>query len=90
MYNRGNLAEFELWHIFVMNEEGISPKDGRVGMVDGVPAPQNQRTVAYSEAIRHPSGTDDYIWLYGDYPDEQKDDLSEDDARNAGWFQNQD
>jgi hypothetical protein len=85
-YNRGTIEEFNLWHQMAMAAENI-PTEGRIGFVNGVPAPQNQRTIAYSSAIPHPTGGDDYIWFYGKYPDTNKPELSTEDARNAGWFQ---
>ena len=64
MYNRGTKAEFDAWHAAAMAAEGITPQ-GKVGFVDGRPAPENQRTTAYSSALKNPNGSDDYIWPYG-------------------------
>ncbi len=83
MYNRGTLEQFNAWHENVMALEGIIPNEGKVGDINGVPAPQSQRTVAYSKAVAHPVNPNDYIWVYGDYPDAV---ISVDEARTAGWF----
>ena len=50
MYNRGTLSEFNNWHINIMQIENI-PK---IGYINGIPAPQNQHTIAYSETIQNP------------------------------------
>lgn len=65
MYHRGTLAQFNTWHDSAKLSEGL-PK---VGYVNGIPAPQNQQTISYSDATQNPNGSDDYIWLYGAYPD---------------------
>lgn len=85
-YYRGTLAEFNTWHDAAMVSEGIILPDGKIGYVKGVPAPDNQRTIAYSSTILHPANADDYIWFYGDYPDDNKTPMSEDDVIAAGWF----
>ncbi|MDB2415444.1 hypothetical protein N9W34_06705 [Rickettsiales bacterium] len=84
-YNRGTLAEFNIWHDYAMMAEAISAS-GKVGLVKGVPAPENQRTMAYSVVIKHPVNADDYIWAFGDYPHADKDQLSLDDVAAEGWF----
>ena len=67
-----------------MLSEGIPP-EGRVGFVNKILTPDNQRTMAYSDPIAHPVNKDDYIWYYGEYADEEKTSLSQDDAIAAGW-----
>lgn len=68
MYHRGTLAQFNTWHEVAMAAEGITP-EGKIGFVDGEPAPQNQRTTAYSSTTQNPDKTDDYVWQYGAYKD---------------------
>jgi len=85
IYHRGTLEEFNMWHTAVKVSEGITG-EGRVGFIQGIPAPNNQRTVAYSVPIQHPNETDDYIWSYGDYEDTQKLSLSESGAKILGWL----
>ena len=86
MYYRGTLTEFNTWHEAAMIAENIPTPDGKVGFVRGRPAPDNQRTTAYTNAIAHPTNEDDYIWAYADYPDESKASLSEEEVQAAGWF----
>ena len=82
--HRGTLAEFNTWHNAAMISDDIPMPDGRIGFVNGVPAPDNQRTIAYSKAVLHPSNANDYIWTYGDYPDGESLTLTE--IKTAGWF----
>lgn len=82
MYNRGTIEEFNTWHINVKQVEGL-PK---MGYINGLPAPQNQETVAYVNAIQNPDNSDDYIWLYGAYPISDKTDLSQTDINNLNWL----
>lgn len=84
MYYRGTLAEFTVWHDAAKIAEGI-PIDGRVGVIVGIPVPQNQRTTAYAIAIPHPVNKDDYIWHYDKYPDAEKTSLLQAEAIVAGW-----
>ena len=82
MYNKGTLEQFNEWHDRVKILEGITP-EGKVGFVDGVPAPDRQRTTAYSQASKHP--TDDiYIWQYGAYPTGET--FTSLQVREMGWF----
>lgn len=82
MYNRGTIEEFNIWHASAKQSEGL-PK---MGYIDGSPAPQNQETVAYVNAIQNPDNSDDYIWIYGAYPISGKIDLSQIDINNLNWF----
>lgn len=82
-YHRGTLAEFNTWHQVAKVAAGI-PAEGRIGSVNGKPAPDNQRTTAVSRVIIHPTNKDDYIWSYGEYPD--GDDLSISEVKALGWF----
>ena len=66
MYHRGTLSQFNSWHATAMAAEGIPP-EGKVGYINGEPAPTAQRTVAYSAAIQNPDKSDEYCWLYGKY-----------------------
>lgn len=81
-YYRGTLEEFTTWHLQAMAAEGL-PK---IGYVDNSPAPENQATIAYSDNVQNPNGTNDYIWLYGRYPINNKTDLTQGDIDNLGWF----
>ena len=60
MYVTGTMQDFETWHTIAKIAEGIPP-EGRVGFVNGKPAPQNQRTIAVSDPVKHP-GKDEYAW----------------------------
>ena len=84
MYQRGTLAQFEIWHNAAMEAENIPAPDGKIGYVNEQPAPSRQRTITYSQAIQHPLGDDDYIWLCGNYCDSQAFTLEE--VRQQGWF----
>jgi hypothetical protein len=84
-YHRGTWTEFNSWHEAAKLAEGIPP-EGKIGFVNGVPAPDNQRTTEYSSAIAHPVNEDYYIWLFGAYPMQGKDVLSDEDVRAVGWF----
>ncbi len=81
-YHRGTLAEFNTWHDTVK----IAERYPKVGNVSGVPTPANQQTVAYSDAILHPTNSDDYIWQDGKYPREGETMLSESEVKALGWF----
>lgn len=83
-YHRGTLEEFNVWHDAVKILEEIT-SEGKIGFVNGVAAPDNQRTVAYSLKIAHPINDNDYIWSYGSYVS-GKDSLSLSDVKLAGWF----
>ena len=83
-YHRGTLTEFNIWHDAAMISENIPIPGGKIGFVNGIPAPDNQRTIVYSGAALHPSNTDDYIWVYGDYPDGESLTLTE--VQTMGWF----
>lgn len=85
-YHRGTLEEFNIWHSAAMISDDIPTPNGKIGFVNGKPAPNKQRTVAYSDAILHPSNADDYIWFYGTYVDVGKVSLSKAAVRAAGWF----
>lgn len=86
MYHRGTLTEFNTWHAAAMASEGIELPDGKTGFVNGQVAPDNQRTTAYSNVCPHPVNADDYVWFYGNYPDDAKTSLSLTEAKTAGWF----
>ena len=84
MYNRGTLAQFNIWHEAAMASEEIVLPNGKVGYINGIEAPTNQRTIAYSEAIPHPINNDDYIWDCGSYPSDIE--LTIDDVKSLGWM----
>lgn len=81
-YYRGILTEFTAWHANAIQMEGL-PKSG---YINGFLVPQNQETIAYSQSIQNPNKTDDYIWLYGRYPIENKTSLSQADIDALNWF----
>lgn len=82
MYNRCTLSEFNAWHASACTAENIPS----VGYVMGVAAPENQQTVAYSKAIQNPDSSDDYIFLYGKYPMDNKTILTPGDIKDLNWF----
>jgi hypothetical protein len=84
VYNRGTLAQFNSWHNTAMAAENIPNPEGKIGYVNGQPAPDSQRTTAYSQAIQHPLGGDDYIWLCGNYCSGDVYTLLE--VQELGWF----
>ncbi len=85
MYHKGTLSDFNKWHEAVKVDEGIPP-DGRIGFVNGKPAPNNQRTMHYSMPVKHPRDTDSYVWLHGDHADRKKTKLTKEKAKTDGWF----
>lgn len=87
MYIRGKLKDFKEWHDAVKAANDIPP-EGKIGYVNGQPAPQNQRTTAYVEAIQSPEKTDDYIWQADAHEELKKEDaveLSQEDVENLDW-----
>ena len=84
MYQRGTLAEFNIWHTAAKTSAGIL-SGGTIGMVNGVSAPDNQRTMSYSKAEPHPVNVDDYIWFYGNYPGDGDTILTENQVVSDGW-----
>ena len=84
-YHRGTQAEFNIWHNAAKIATGI-PAEGKIGLNRGKPAPNKQRTMAYSDAVLHPSNVDDYIWLHNGQADSEKTDLSFAEIQTAGWY----
>ena len=84
-YHRGTLEEFNTWHDTAKITEGITA-EGKIGFIGGVPAPNNQRTMAYSEVIQNPDSSDDYIWAYGDYAIAERAVLNQTDVNDLNWF----
>ena len=84
-YHRGTFAEFNTWHNAAMLAEGIT-EEGRVGFINGIPAPDSQRTTAYSESYLHPTNEDDYVWTYGSHIDVEKTSSSQSEVEALGWF----
>lgn len=81
-YHRGTIEEFNTWHAIALYSEGL-PK---IGYVNGQPAPQNQQTTSYSNAIQNPNKTNDYVWAYGKYPIVNKAVLTEAAYKALNWF----
>ena len=87
-YNRGTLAEFTTWHDAAKIAEDI-PEGGKIGCVNGIPAPDNQRTMEYSEVIPHTVNADDYIWVYNGYVDGSLPSLTKAEAITAEFLPEQ-
>ena len=85
MYQRGTLEEFNQWHEKTKLAYGFPP-GGIVGLVNGRPAPNNQRTVNYVESAQKPDKSNDHIWPHGAYPDGDKVKLTLNDIKNLNWF----
>lgn len=85
MFHRGTLDQFDTWHDAAKNLAAI-PAEGKIGNVNGIPAPQNQRTIAVSEAIAHPINNDDYIWQFCGHKDENFTSLTFEEVRALGFF----
>jgi len=84
-YHALTLQQFNTWHEAAMQAEGITP-EGKVGYINGVPAPDSQRTTAYSIAIPHPTQEDYYLCKFGNYQDSELPALDDAEAVAAGWF----
>jgi hypothetical protein len=70
-----------------MAAENIPNPEGKIGYVNGQPAPDSQRTTAYSQATQHPLGGDDYVWLCGNYcSGDENLDIAGTSPRLLGWF----
>lgn len=85
-YHRGTLDEFDVWYNAVKLSENITV-DGKVGFVNGVAAPDNQRTTEYSTPIKHPVNQDEYIWQYGGYRVGNRNVLTKSEVKSLGWLQ---
>ncbi len=84
-FQRGALVEFNTWHDAIKIREDI-PAEGKINFVNGVPAPDKQRTTAFSEPIPHPTIEDDYIWDCGGYCAEEPPVFDKEEVMVAGWF----
>ncbi len=82
MFHRGTIEQFNTWHDAVKVAEGY-PK---IGYINGIPAPQNEQTTAYSYAIPHPNNNNDYIWEDGKYPRVGETMLTLAEVKTLGWF----
>lgn len=84
-YHIGTLAEYTTEHDAIKVRRGI-PAGGRIGNVNGVPAPDKPRTTHYSKPIAHPTNADSYIWKFDDFckGDSQTHTVAE--VKAAGWF----
>ncbi len=85
IYHRGGQSEFDVWHSAAMSSEKIT-QEGRINKINNIPAPEYQRTVAYSSAVFHPVNKDDLIWIFGDYPDANKPRYTLEEVKNAGFL----
>lgn len=56
----GTIDDFNTWHEIAKEGEGI-PSEGRISFINGVAAPDSQRTMAYVEAVKHPE-EEVYAW----------------------------
>lgn len=84
-YLTGNQIDFNQWHDAAKIGENIPP-EGKINKINNIPAPDCQRTMAYSSAVPHPSTPDFFCWLAGDYPDPQKQVLSLEEVKALGFF----
>ena len=85
MYHRGTLSDYNAWHDPVKILEGITA-EGKINSNKGKPAPNKQRTTAYSNATAHPSNADDYIWDHNSHPDGALTVYSKAEVEALGWF----
>jgi len=83
MFLRGTLQQFESWHETAKISENI-PQEGKVGYLKGKLAINRQKTINYSDAIKHPINENDYIWLCGNYCTNENLDLEQ--VKLLGWF----
>lgn len=84
-YHSGTFAEFDTWEDAAKDSAGI-PAEGKIGYISGELAPNSQRTTAYSAKVVHPTTADYCIWVYGDYPDEAKTNMSLVDVQAVGFL----
>lgn len=69
LYYQGTLEQYNIWHTWVCHEDRANiPEEGKINFVNGVAAPDKQRTIRYSRTIAHPENEDDYIFKFGVYP----------------------
>ena len=85
LYERGTLVEYQAFEASARLSQGITA-GGKIGYVSGIATPDNQRVMSYSKAIPHPTNNDDCIWAFGQYPDGNKTQLTFDEAKTDGWF----
>lgn len=87
IYYRGTLAQFNAWEETCRISEGI-PLDGsgKVNMVDGAAAPDNQKTIRYSECIVNPNDVNDVIWTGVKYPPENVQQITKEEAIAIGFI----
>jgi len=72
--NRGTAVQYNTEHAADCALAGI-PAEGKVGFVNGVPAPDTQRTMKLYDAFQNPDNSDDYIWRF-----------TGDDVATLGWI----
>lgn len=69
IFYQGTEAQYDTYQTWV-NDAGRAniPAEGTINQISGVDAPNNQRTVKYSEKIPHSVNGDDFVWEFGLYP----------------------
>ena len=82
---RGTLDEFKTWHNKEKARQGIPP-EGKIGEVEGVPAPNNQRTYNVTAPIVNPQNKDEVAWktTQSEIP-QGKQSLSEEEFKILKW-----
>lgn len=88
-YYRGTLADFTAWETDCRVSEEI-PLDGsgKVGMVNGIPAPLDQKTMSWVGCIPNPNDANDVIWLADKYPPvETVESITYDEAVTLGFIE---
>ena len=84
-YHRGTLEEFNTWHDSAKISANI-PHEGKINAISGIPAPDNQRTIAAASAISHPTNQNDYIWIFSHYEDTQRPKFSLEEVKTEGFL----
>lgn len=85
IFIRGTLDEFKAWHEKAKIKYGIPP-EGKIGFIDGVPAPDNQRTYEFVDVITNPKDDKDHIWETDSDIAVGKVPLTKADIDNLEWF----
>lgn len=87
-YYRGTLAQFTDWETSCRVTEGI-PLDGsgKVNQVNGVDAPNNQKTIEYCKCIPNPNDAQDVMWIDSKYPPQGVGTITHDEAITIGFIQ---
>ena len=88
-YYIGTPAIFESWETWVCDKMRANiPPEGRINFVNGIPSPNNQRTMRYTIRIDHPTIRGKCIWNFCDYDTLNLPKISYDEAVAEGYFPN--